>query len=324
MKKIYSILLPFLLTAGMLAGCNPADQNSGSEKPAASQTAEKASFPVTVKDAAGKEITIDKAPGKIVSLMPSNTEIAYDLGLGKNITGVSDFDNYPEEAMKKEKVGDAQKLNVEKILGMKPDLVLAHASSLNTSGDSLDQLRNAGIKVLVVNDAETFDEVYKSIELIGKASGKSEEAAKTVKQMQNQIAAIKQKAKSISAEQQKTVYVEVSPAPDIFTAGKGTFIDEILTAIGAKNAAEDAKGWAKMTEEAAVKLNPDSIVTTYGDYVKDPVKQIESRKGWESVSALKNKEIYNVNSDQVTRPGPRLAEGAEELAKIIYPDIYKK
>lgn len=326
MKKIFSVLLTLSLTAGLLSACSSAENEKKTSNTPSAETKEEnqAAFPVKIKDAAGNEITIKQAPKRIVSLIPSNTEIAYDLNLGKEVVGVSYFDNYPADVSKKEKVGDAQKVNTEKIIGLKPDLVLAHESSLNSSGDSLEQLKNAGITVVVINDAETFDAVYQSIEMIGKATGKTKEADDTIAKMKETIAAVKEKAKTIPSNKQKKVYVEVSPSPDIYTAGKGTFIDEILHDIGAKNAAADLKGWAKISEEAAVKLNPDTIVTTYGYYIKDPVKQVSGRKGWENVSAVKKKEIVDVNSDQVTRPGPRLAEGVEELAKVIYPDIYKK
>ncbi|MFY4773587.1 ABC transporter substrate-binding protein [Metabacillus sp. RGM 3146] len=326
MKKIFSALLTLSLSAGLLTACNTAEnQKKTNENPSAeTKEGNQAAFPLKIKDATGKEVTIKQEPKRIVSLIPSNTEVAYDLNLGKEIVGVSNFDNYPADVSKKEKVGDAQKVNVEKIIGLKPDLVLAHESSLNSSGDSLDQLKNAGISVVVVNDAETFSAVYQSIEMVGKATGKSKEAKDIIAKMKEKISSVKEKAKSIPQDKQKRVYVEISPSPDIYTAGKGTFIDEILTDIGAKNAAADLKGWAKISEEAAVKLNPDSIITTYGYYIKDPIKQVSGRKGWENVSAVKNKDIVDVNSDQVTRPGPRLAEGVEELAKVIYPDIYKK
>ncbi|MBS4162401.1 ABC transporter substrate-binding protein, partial [Klebsiella pneumoniae] len=134
-------------------------------------------------------------------------------------------------------------------------------------------------------------------------------------------AEIKEKAQNIPEKEQKKVFVEVSPAPDIYTTGKGTFMNEMLEAIHAKNAATGQEGWAKMTEESIIKLNPDAIVTTNG---ASSVKEIKKRSGWSSVQAVKNNEVYDVDPDLVTRPGPRLIKGVEELADIIYPDVYKK
>ena len=314
--KQYVWLLALVLMLG-LAACNnsaePAKETKQETK------TEEAAFPVTVKDAVG-DVTIEKEPAKIVSLIPSNTEIAYALGLGDKIVGVSDSDNYPEDVKNKEKVGGME-FNVEKIISLQPDVVLAHASSAHNAEEGLKQLKDAGITVIVVPNATSFNDVYASIELIGKATGKAKEAADVVQQMKQKIDAIAEKAKEVKEE--ATVWVEVSPAPEIYTAGKGTFMDEMLTIIHAKNAAGDQEGWPMFTEEDAVALNPDVIITTYGYYTPNAVEQVLARPAWKDVPAVKNKRVYDVNSDLVSRPGPRLAEGVEEIAKVVYPDIFK-
>jgi iron complex transport system substrate-binding protein len=320
--KYYGMLLVFLLTFGLLFGCNSENaSNQANDKKQETKT-EEAAFPVTLKDGLGEEVTIQSEPKRIVSLIPSNTEIAYALGLGEKIVGVNDFDNYPEDVKKKEKIGGME-FNVEKIISLKPDLVLAHASSANNSKDGLKQLKDAGITVLVVNDAKTFDDVYHSIEMIGKATGTTKKANEIIENMKTKLEAIKEKAKNIKEKDKMKVWVEVSPAPEIYTAGKGTFIDDMLKVISAKNVAGDQEGWPMFTEEKAVALNPDVIITTYGYYVKDAAKQVMARPAWKDVPAVKNKRVYDVNSDLVTRPGPRLVEGVEELAKAIYPEVFK-
>jgi iron complex transport system substrate-binding protein len=323
MKKLYSLLVFLLLTAGILAGCggtqskdNAANSN---DKPKTEQSTEKA-FPVTIKDAEGKEITIDKKPEKIVSVIPSNTEIAFSLGLDKEIVGVSDFDNYPEAAAKKEKIGGLE-FNVEKVLALKPDLVLAHASSSETSKGALKQISDSGIKVIVVNNAQNFGQVYESIQMIGKATGEKTKAEKAIADMKAKIEKIKAEAATIPEADRKTAYVEVSGTPEIYTTGKNTFMDEMLQMINAKNAAGDQEGWVKIDQEAVIKKNPDVIISLYGP---KSVDQIATRKGWQQVNAVKNKQIFEVNSDLVSRSGPRLAEGVEEFAKAIYPDTFKK
>lgn len=314
--KQYVWLLALVLTLGLAACSNNAEPAKETKQEAKT---EEAAFPVTVKDAVG-DVTIEKEPTKIVSLIPSNTEIAYALGLGDKIVGVSDFDNYPEDVKNKEKIGGME-FNVEKIISLQPDIVLAHASSAHNSEEGLKQLKDAGITVIVVPNATSFNDVYASIELIGKATGKEKEAADVVQQMKQKIDAIAEKAKEVKEE--ATVWVEVSPAPEIYTAGKGTFMDEMLTIIHAKNAAGDQEGWRMFTEEDAVALNPDVIITTYGYYTSNAVEQVLARPAWKDVPAIKNKRVYDVNSDLVSRPGPRLAEGVEEIAKVVYPDIFK-
>ncbi|RFU62403.1 ABC transporter substrate-binding protein [Peribacillus glennii] len=322
MKKWNLLWVLLLLTIGILAGCGSDNQEQGTnkeEKPKTEQT-EKAAFPVTIKDAAGEEVTIEKKPEKIVSVIPSNTEIAFSLGLDKEIVGVSDFDNYPEAAAKKEKVGGLE-FNVEKVISLDPELVLAHRSSSDATKEGLQQLTDAGIKVLVVNNAQNFEQVYESIQMIGKATGKSEDADKVISDMKEKMEAIKAEAAKIPEADTKTAYIEVSPAPEIYTTGKNTFMDEMLKIINAKNAAGDQEGWVKIDQEAVIKTNPDVIISLYGP---DSTDQILGRKGWEQVAAVKNKQVYEVNTDIVSRSGPRLAEGVEEFARAIYPDTFKK
>lgn len=320
MKKWYSLLFVALLIIGALAGCAEKKAQVKDENQSSVQKKSEAAFPVTIKDALDNKLVIEKKPEKIVSLLPSNTEIAFALGLDKEIVGVSDFDNYPEAAAKKKKIG-GQEFNVEKILSLKPNLVLAQESSVQSSKGGLKQLSDAGIKVLVVSDAKNFDQVYQSIELIGTATGEKKKADEIVKGMKAKLAGIKEKAQTI--KDKKKVFVEVSPAPEIYTTGKNTFMDEMLQTIKAENIASDQEGWIKIDQEEMIKRNPDVVITTYGFYVKNPVEQVLSRTGWENVNAVKNKQVIDVDSDRVTRSGPRIVEGVEDLAKAIYPEVFK-
>jgi iron complex transport system substrate-binding protein len=328
-KKINLLLLALLLAIGVIAGCgNNGDTdngNGGGESADQEQTEnqESSAFPVTIKDAADNEVTIEEEPEKIVSLIPSNTEIAFELGLDARIVGVSDFDNYPPEAAEKEKIGGME-LNVEKIISLSPDLVLAHGSVMGSATDALQQVRDAGIKVLVIQDAKSFEEVYSTIEMIGKASGANEQADETIQGMKDDLQAVKEKVAEVSEEEKKSVFVEVSPSPEIFTPGRNTFMDEMLTLINADNAAAKQEGWVKMNEEAIIALNPDVILTTYGYYTDNAKDLVLSREGWEDVSAIKNEQVYDVHSDLVTRTGPRLVQGVEELAKAVYPDLFNE
>ncbi|MBP3040419.1 ABC transporter substrate-binding protein [Bacillaceae bacterium Marseille-Q3522] len=324
MKKLYSFLLTFLLVAGLLAGCGSGDtsnENSAGNQTENAGNQENAAFPVTIKDAAGEDVIIEQKPEKIVSLIPSNTEIVFALGAGDKVVGVTDFDNYPQETASIEKVGGME-FNIEKIIALAPDVVLAHASSAHNSAEGMEQLRNAGVAVVVVNDAKTFAEVYNSIEMIGKVTGETETAAQLITDMKDDINAIKEKAANIKENEKKKVYIEVSPVPDAYAAGKNTFMDEMLTMIHAENVVTE-EGWPKIDQEAIINQNPDVVLTTYGYYTEDPVGQVTGRDGWQDVNAVKNKQVVDVNSDQVTRSGPRLVKGVEEIAKAVYPDIFK-
>ena len=165
MKKL---LLLIMAAAMILVGCGT---EAKPEKKEVEKTAQeqKTGFPVTVKDALDEEVVIEDKPEKIISLIPSNTEIVYALENGEAIVGVTDFDNYPEEAMSKEKIGGME-FNIEKMISLKPDLILAHESTADTAKAGLQQLKDAGIDVFVVNDAQSFEGVYESIERSAKQS----------------------------------------------------------------------------------------------------------------------------------------------------------
>jgi len=325
-KRLGSIV--FLFMIALMVGCGTENEttqtesNAGEEVTQETVNKESGQFPVTITDDAGREVTVDDEPESIVSIQASNTEIAFALGLGEKIIGVSDYCNYPEEALEKEKVG-AQDINEELVLSLLPDMALVTDYHYNTHPDTLDKFEEAGITVIVVGSASSFDDVYEKIAMIGKATGSETKADEIIADMKKRHEAIKE----IAAEEitdKKKVWVEVSPSPDIYTTGKNTFMHEMLESIQATNAAEDHDGWVKLTEEEIVKLNPDAIITTYGYYIENPSEQVLSREGWTEVPAIKNEQVFDVDNDTVTRPGPRLIEGVETLAELIYPEVFKK
>lgn len=299
------------------------EQENESESDNTDNTTEETTspFPVTVVDATGNEIVIESEPETIVTLVPSNTEMTFAVGQGEKVIGVSAYSNYPEEVNDIEKVG-SQDINVEKILTLLPDLALVSDYHYQSHSDILQQFKDAGIDVIVVGNAASFDDVYDHMRLIGKVTGGSEQAEEIVLDMQERLAALKEKAKAV--ENKKRVWVEVSPAPDIYTTGQGTFMHEMLEAVNAINTAGDQEGWIKFTEEEIVTLNPDVIITTYGYYVENPAEQVLNRSGWSEVPAVKTEQVFDVNSDTVTRPGPRLIDGVESLGKLIYPEIFNQ
>ncbi|TMU87304.1 ABC transporter substrate-binding protein [Bacillus sp. BHET2] len=319
MKHTFKILLAFVLSIGFLSACGTNDAKETNKNESKSVSQEKGEFPLSVNDALDHKISLEEQPKHIVSLIPSNTEILFELGLNDEIVGVSDFDNYPKEAMNKEKIGGME-FNVEKIVGLKPDLVLAHESTAKSAEEGLEQLRSAGVKVFIVQDAKSIEEVYDTIENIGTLVGKKEQAETITSGMKSDLATIQEKAKSI--KEKKSVYVEVSPSPDIYSTGKNTFIDQMLSLVNAENVMSDQDGWVQVNQEAVISANPDVIITTYGYYSENPKEQVMGRDGWKDVNAVKDGDVHDVHSDLVTRTGPRLVEGVEEIAKSIYPEIF--
>ncbi|WKA50338.1 ABC transporter substrate-binding protein [Planococcus liqunii] len=324
MKKYWKFGASAGLAAMLLAGCGGQDAPTGENEETPVDTPKEvteAEFPVTMKDATGEEVVIEAEPEAVVSMVPSNTEIVYELGLGEKIVGVSDFDNYPEEAASVEKIG-GQEFNVEKIISLQPDLVLAHESGLGVGEAGIQQLRDAGLAVYVVSEAQSFDEVYETMTVIGQATGTMKEADALVSEMEAQVDEIEEQANTIT--EPKKVFVEVGSSPEIYTTGSGTFMDEMLDILNAENAAGELEGWVSMDPEAIVEKNPDVIISTEGAYVPDAVEKIKTRNGFAEVAAVKEDAVYNVDSDKVTRSGPRLTEGLMEMAQAIYPEVFSE
>jgi len=268
-----------------------------------------------VIDNRGKEITFEKAPQKIISLLPSDTEIIYALGDGDKLIAVDTYSNYPEEAKKKQQLDSGSKTNIEAIIGLKPDVVIL--GQMAQTVDQFKQLEDAGIKV-VVTEAGSIAETYKVIEMMGKTLNKEAKATEIINGMKSDFDKIKAEVKNKAP---KKVYIEISPLQHkLWSCGKGTFQDELLTMIGATNIFSDISSWKEVSEEQVLSRNPDIIITTVGPMygVSDPVSEIKSRANWNKIDAVKNGKVFVTDSDAIQRPGPRLATAAKDLVKIIY------
>ncbi|EAD5566621.1 ABC transporter substrate-binding protein [Listeria monocytogenes] len=268
---------------------------------------EKKTEKIEVKDATGNTITLEEAPTKIVSLMPSNTEILFALDLGDKVKGVTAYDDYPKEAQKVEKVTSTS-VDTEKIIAIKPDLVLGHESMLATEKDAYQLLKDAGINVFVVPDATDLKVAEKSIITVGKLTGKEKEAKEVTDSMEEQKVAIEKKAKELKTSPK--VWIEISP--DLYTAGKGTFMNEMLELAGGTNVVTES-GFIPYNEEKVVELQPDIILSVY----PDAKATIQKRAAWKDIPAVKNDKIYEMDANKLSRPGPRLLEGAADIQAVL-------
>lgn len=323
MKKFWQLWLSAILATFLLAACGTDDAKkdntpvNGSSQTEDQASEEVAEFPLTLTDAVGNDITLEQAPETIVSMIPSNTEILFALGLNDEIVGVNDWDNYPEEALEKEKIGGME-FNVEKIVSMTPDVVFAHESMLGTGEEGLQQLRDAGINVFVVKNAADFEQTYETIKTIGQATGKTEEAAKIIEDMKAKVEEVL--AKTAKVENEKRVFIETSDVPEIYAPGKNTFMQQILDMIGAENVVTE-EDWVMISPEEIVKQNPDVIIVMYS-YVPDIVESVKKRDGFSDITAVKEERVVQVDENLTSRTGPRLALGLEEIAKAIYPEAF--
>ncbi|QMT18198.1 ABC transporter substrate-binding protein [Planococcus maritimus] len=316
--KIKSFLLLSIPLALTLGAC----QDDSAEAPATEETPEETATdtsgdtPYTVTDDRGEDIEFEQAPETIVSLIPSNTEIVFALGAGEQLVGVTDFDNYPEAAQEIERVSDSVEFNAEKIIQLDPDVVLAY--STGEAPPALSQLEDADIPVFVIQSATSFDEVYGDIEQIASVLAKEDQGAEVIEGIQTQIEDVQERLAAV--DEQKEVYVEISPSPEIYTTGKSTFMQEILDHANVTNVFEDLEGWPNISEEEVITRDPEIILTTVS-YVEDAVGDIEARDSWSAVEAIENGEVHFIDSDITSRPGPRIGEAVQLVAETVYPEL---
>lgn len=323
MKKMWQLLLTAMLAVVLLAACSSEPKKE--EAPDSEKTTEEVttdevtntSYPYTLTDAAGEEVTFEKVPESVISLLPSNTETLFAIDAGDRVIAVTENDDYPEQVADLDTVGDYT-VNVEKVISLQPEVVFAHEMMLGSSEEGLNQIRNAGIPVVVVPNAGTFEETYDTIQMIGEVMDKNKEAAEVVAGMQEKVADIKEKAKAIT--EKKRVFVENSDEPEIYAPGKNTFPQQYLEMINAENIVTE-DGWVMISPETIVNESPDVIVVMYS-YVPDIVEKIKTRDGFDTVTAVKEDQIVQVDENITSRTGPRLAEGLEAFAKAVYPEVF--
>ncbi|MGM9943353.1 MAG: ABC transporter substrate-binding protein, partial [Lysinibacillus sp.] len=236
---------------------------------------------------------------------------------GDKIIGATDYDTYPEAAKDIERVSDSYTFNAERIVELNPDVVVAY-----TIGDEAQvaQLEEAGVKVFVIASAATFDDVYGDIEQLGDVVGQADKADEVIEEIQTQIEAVQEKTATI--ENKKKAYFEISPAPDIWTSAAGTFQNEVLTAAGVDNIFADQTGWFSVASEDVITRNPEIILTTVY-YTEDPVGEIKSRTSWNTIQAIQNGQVYQLDGDVLSRPATRIGEAVELVAKTVYPELFK-
>jgi iron complex transport system substrate-binding protein len=295
-----ALVLAALLIAGLaLAGCTAAQ----SETSAVKTDAAAADFPVTLTDDAGREVTIESRPERIVSLAPANTEIVYALGLLDKLVGVTTYDDYPPEVADIEKMGDFVAPNLEVITAAQPDLILA---TTGVQADVIEQLEGTGAVVLAI-DPQTLSALFVSI-------GTQEESDRIVSEMETLLDDI---AEIVSAEEPTECFVEIAQDP-LYTAGSGTLIDDLIKAAGGVNVVT-APGYVGYSLEQLVTDDPTVYMATKGS-MSDP-SDLGKRPGYDKLSAVVSGRVAVLTDNYVSRPGPRIGLGVLEMARALHPDL---
>lgn len=335
LKKLLPLLLILSLTLTALTGCGNPSGDSTTEAPgtnAASDTTEasdntdtstdnqtEADTSITITDMMGREITLDEPATRIVALSAADCEILYAIGAGDTLIGRGEYCDYPAEVLDIPSVESGYEMNLEQIIALKPQILLMSAMAQTT--EQVEALEKAGIQV-VVSYAQDIEGTYEAITMIGALMGKDAEAKAIVDDMKATFADLAQKAADLN-DGEKTIYFEVSPLEyGLWAAGSGTFMNEIAEILGLTNTFADVEGWGAISEEQVLTRNPDYIVTIsmYFGEGPTPVEEILGRTGWGNVTAVQNNAILNLQNNELSRPAPRLADGAQLLFDFIYGD----
>lgn len=276
--------------------------------------------PVVIIDQLGRTVPLETSePQRIVSLAPSHTETLYALGLGERLVAVTDYCNYPPEAMDKPSIGGFSTPNIEEIVAKDPDLVLA--TKMHET-EVIPQLEAKGMTVVAVNPT-TLDDVIASITLIGKVTGAGEAAADLVADMEKRIKAVTDRTDKLTDEEKPHVLYIVWHDP-LMAAGSGTLHDELIQTAGGINIAGDLESYATIGLEVVIADNPQVIIAGVGMGTGEdlPLQFAVTEERLSETDARINNKIYGINVDLVGRPGPRIVEALEQFATFIHPELF--
>lgn len=323
-----SRLLPLIVLLVVASACaapaspSPTGSASGAA-PTQTVSPSEAAFPITLTDDAGRELVLDSEPRRIVSLAPSNTEIVCALDACDRLVGVTDFDDFPPEVADVDDVVIAASVDVELVVAAEPDLILAAGNEFTPTA-VIEQLDELGLPVLVLYP-ESLDEVYADIRLIGMALDREPQADELVSGLEVRVADVVSAVED--AERPLTLYEVFYSEGTTYTAGEGSFLASLLELAGATPLTGDAQG--VIGPEELVAADPELVLLGTATYdrsladVETALETVRARSGWADLVAVRDGAVVPYLDDIVTtRPGPRIVDGLEALARAIHPDRF--
>ncbi|ADL12307.1 ABC transporter substrate-binding protein [Acetohalobium arabaticum] len=307
--KLRQILIGLLLAAVFLAGCTAGVKTTYAED-----------YFAKVTDDLGREVIIKEKPQRIISLAPSHTETLFALEAGNRVVGVTEYADYPKVVNEIDKVGTIKEPNVEKIIQLQPDLVLAAGI---TPKEVITRLNELGIDVVGLNPTDV-SEIIDSISLIDKATGQVEEAEIITTEMRNRVEEITETvAKNVDEAQRPKVFYEIWKKP-LYTAGPETFIDDLIHLAGGINIAHQAEGmWPQYSFEVLLAENPEVYLASSHSWKHQVSKEsILQREKFQEIKAIQNERVYIIDQDIVNRASPRIITALEKVAKAVHPELF--
>jgi iron complex transport system substrate-binding protein len=277
---------------------------------------------ITVTDGLGRVIKLAGPAQKIVSLAPSNTEILYAIGAGKQVVGRDDISDYPADVKALPSVGGLDKFNTEQLVALKPDLVLM--TEIN-SQEQVKKLEDLGLTVYYLKNPKTIEDMYANLYIVASLTGHEKDTATLVDALKKRVAAVDEKVKAVTTKPVVFYELDSSDPAKPYTVGPNTFVDQLIVRAGGLNlttAAGITDAYPQVSVEQIVSTDPDMIIL--GDSMWGiSVASVGQRPGWEKLKAVTAQHVFPFDDNLVSRPGPRLVDGLEALAKLLHPELYQ-
>lgn len=327
MRRTYVCILMLLAALTLaFAACGGDSKKSGSATFSDNPTAisgvptAAAAFPLTVQRSDGKGLTLPAVPKRIVSLSPAATETLYAIGAEGSLAAVDKLANYPDAAKNFSPKVDAFEPNVETIAALKPDLVIV-ANDTNGIVGKLDELKIPVLFSDIDKTVTTVEDVFSQIGLLGTVTGTTAKSAPLIENLAGRLRKIRDAVQGVDTTQAPKIYHELDST--YYTASNASFVGDLYHILRVRNIAGDGGGrsYPQLTQEAIIAANPKVIILADEDFgvTVDSVKQ---RPGWDAIDAVKNNKVFGVNADIISRPGPRIIDALEQLAKAIFPQRF--
>jgi iron complex transport system substrate-binding protein len=272
-------------------------------------------------DRSGRVVSVSGPLNRIISTAPSNTEIIVDLGMAHKLAAIDRHSANVAGIPEGLPLLDFFYPDAEVMLGLEPDIIIASGHNPTGSGeDPFQLLREMGISVVYIPMSNSVNDIYEDIAFIAELLSAQEKGEELVRSMKGQIDGITRK--TALTETKRSVYFEISAAPDMITFGKGSYINDMIAIIGARNIFENDNWILSPSAEAIIERNPDVILTNV-NYIADPVGEIKNRLGFNHINACLNNRVYQIDTDSSVRPSSRIILALEQMAQAVYPELYE-
>ena len=274
----------------------------------------------TITDLEGNEVPVPAKVERIISTAPSNSEILLALGQGAKIVATDNYTSEHEDLDPDRAILDFKSPDAETIIALQPDIIIASGHNKTGSDDPFAVIKEAGIPVVYIPSASDLQGVYDAIGFSAAIVGQADKGEQVLEELRSEILAIQDIAATI--EEKRTVYLEIAPAPNIYTAGNGTFQHELLEVVGAVNVFRGEEGWLAPSEEVIIDSDPDVIITNV-EYVPDADLAILAREGWAGMQAVQGEKVFLIDGNASSRPSQNVIVAIRQIAERVYPEYYE-